>query len=224
MTRPTKRLRVLGTTLMRIAPLLFSEHFLAVVVHPTIADLQSEYSAAGASRLKRLRAQWRGYCAFWMVMLAAPFASWADPTRDEAPFASAGAVARLAVGSAVFALLALTKAMLGISVAVALIGAGALLAILIHAWYESHPTNTSTPVHRSWRSPQINFSATEVSGNIGGLIFVIGSVFVVTIGLPSVRWFLLAACGAGCLVAWRLAAWHARHPKSGLPENLIVLR
>ena len=73
-------------------------------------------------------------------------------------------------------------------------------------------------------SSQINFSSTEVAGNIGGLIFVVGSVFIVAIGLPSVIWFLFAATIAGCILAWALVTWHTRHPKRGLPENLIVLR
>ena len=223
MTRRFSGPRVRGTTLLKIASLLFSERYVSAVVQPTIADLQSEYAAAGASRVKRLRAQWHGYCAFWIVTLVAPFASWAAPTGGDVPVASAGLVGHLAVASTVFALLALTRAMLGISGAV-VTAAGALLAILIHAWYERHPSDTPTPVDRTQRSPQINFSSTEVAGNSGGVIFVIGSVLVVSLGLPSARWFLLAGAIAGCLVAWRLAAWHARHPKWGLPENRIVLR
>jgi hypothetical protein len=223
MTRLTNGPRVPGTTLLKIASLLFNEHFVSAVVHPTIADLQSEFAAAGASRVKRLRAQWRGYRAFWVVTVVAPFASWAAPTGNEAPVASAHAVRHLAVGSTLLTFLALTRAMLGIS-AVVLTAAGALVAILIHAWYERHPSDTPAPVERTWRTPQINFSSTEVAGNIGGLIFVVGSLLVVSLGLPSVLWFLSAGAVAGCFLAWRLAAWHARHPKWGLPENRIVLR
>ena len=102
--------------------------------------------------------------------------------------------------------------------------AGALFAILIHAWYARHPSEVPTPAEPQRGSPQINFSSTEVAGNIGGLIFVVGSVFIVAIGLPSVIWFLFAATIAGCILAWALVTWHTRHPKRGLPENLIVLR
>jgi len=70
----------------------------------------------------------------------------------------------------------------------------------------------------------INFSSTEVAGNVGGLIFVVGSVFIVVIGLPSVIWFLIAATDAGCILAWGLIAWHTKHPQYGLPGNRIVWR
>src|SRR5262245_53239270 len=102
MTRPANRPRVPGTTLLRIARLVFSERFLSAVVRPTIADLQSEVAAAGHSRGRRLRAHWRGYCSFWIVTLVAPFATWAEPTGNEA-VASSGVVGRLAVASTIFA-------------------------------------------------------------------------------------------------------------------------
>ena len=222
MTRSANGPRVPGTILLKIAPRLFSERFVSAVVQPTIADLQSEVAAAGASRVRRVQALWRGYCAFWILPLAAPFASWAAPAGTDAAVASAG-VGRFAVGTTVLTLLALTRTMLGVSVAVLAL-AGPLCAILIHAWYERHPSHIATPAERSWRSPQINLSSTEVPGNAGGLIFVVGSLLIVTIGLPSVLWFLLAATAAGVVLAWRLIDWYARHPHWGLPENHIVLR
>jgi hypothetical protein len=223
MTRSKNGRRAPGTILLRIAPRLFSDRFVSAVVEPTIADLQSEVAAAGESRFKRLRAQWHGYCAFWMLTLVAPFASWADTNENDTAVAYRGVAGRLAAGATVFALLALTKAMLGVSVAV-LAAAGALVAILIHAWYERHPSDIPTPIERTWRTPQINFSSTDVGGNAGGLIFVVGTVLIVSVGLPPVLWFLLAGTVGGCFLAWRLVEWHTRHPKRGLPENLIVLR
>src|SRR6185295_19522978 len=101
--------------------------------------------------------------------------------------------------------------------------AGAVFAILIHAWYARHPSDVPIPTEPQRRFPQINFSSTEVAGNIGGLIFVVGSVFVVSIGLPSVIVFLFAATVTGCVLAWALVSWHTSHPKRGLPENQIVL-
>ena len=222
MTRSTNGPRAPGTTLLKIAPRVFSEHFVSAVVQPTIADLQSEVAAAGESRVKRLHAQWRGYCAFWILTLVAPFASWAAPTGNNAAV-GLGVVGRLTVGATVFTLLALTKPMLGVSVAVLAL-AGALFAILIHAWYERHPCDIPTPADRTWRSPQINFSSTEIAGDIGGLIFVVGSVFIVAVGLPSVIWFMFAATVAGCFLAWGLVSWYTSHPKWGLPENRIILR
>ena len=102
--------------------------------------------------------------------------------------------------------------------------AGTLFAIMIHAWYDRHPSDIPTPTESQRLSPQINFSSTEVAGDIGGLIFVVGSVFIVAVGLPSVIWFMFAGTVAGCFLAWGLVSWYTSHPKWGLPENRIILR
>ena len=223
MTGSTSSPRVPGTTLLKIARLLFNEHLLSAVVHPTIADLQREIPDAGPNGLKRLRAEWRGCCAFWTLTLVAPFASWASPVAEAGAVAFPDAIARLAVGSIVVALLAVVGPVLGAWVAV-VTAVGALFAILIHAWYDRHPSDIPTSAEAQRRAPQINFSSTEVAGNIGGLIFVVGSVFIVVVGVPSVIWFLFAATVAGCFLAWVLVAWHRSHPTRRLPENRIVLR
>lgn len=189
-----------GTTLLKIAPLLFNEHFIASVVRPTLADLQSEFAAAEAGRAKRLRVLCHGYAAFWTVMFLAPFASWSDNRADLA-------TARLAVGSAVVALLMVITFGAWTALVVA---AGTLVAFLLHAWHERHPSEIAVSSERRWRSPQINFSSTDVGGNAGGLIFVVGSVLIISLGLPSVFWFLLTGALASGLVAWGLVVWHRR--------------
>jgi hypothetical protein len=213
MTRP----RIPGTVLLKIAPVLFSERFVSAVVRPTIADLQSEALAAGSDRVKRLRALGRGYCAFWACVLVAPFASWAAPT----PPVDGLAVSRAVIGALIIASVAVP--VLGAWVAL-LAATGALVAILIHAWYERHPSRLPGPSDTPSPSPQINFSSTQVGGNVGGLIFVVGSLLIVSVGLPSVFWFLLAGSVAACFLAWGLVAWHTRHPRRGLPESRITLR
>jgi hypothetical protein len=223
MTGSTNRRHVPGTTLLRIAALLFNEHLLSAVVEPTIADLQREIADAGPSRVKRLSAQWRGYCAFWRLIVAAPFASPPAPAGDAGAVAFPDAIARLAIGSIVFLLLAAFGPLLGVWIG-GVTAAGALFAIVIHAWYERHPSEMPIPTQSQRYSPQINFSSTEIAGNIGGLIFAVGSVFIVVVGLPSVILFLVAATMAGCVLAWGLAAWHTAHPKYGLPENRILWR
>jgi len=223
MTGSTDGPRAPGTMLLKIARFLFSEPLLTAVVQPTIADLQREIADAGPSRIGRLRAAWRGYCAFWTLALLGPFVSWRSPSNDAGIAAFPDALARLAIGSIALALIAMASPVLGAWVAV-VAAAGALFAIVIHGWYGRHPSNLPTPTEPQRRTPQINFSSTEVAGNIGGLIFVVGSVFIVVVGLPSVIWFLSAGTIAGCLLAWGLVAWHTSHPKRGLPENRIVLR
>ena len=223
MTGANGHQRAPGTTLLKIASLLFSDHVLSTVVQPTIADLQREVAKAGPGGATRLRARWRGYRAFWTVMLVAPFVPWPSPADDAGAVAFPEAISRLAVGSIVVTLLLTVGPVLGAWVA-AVTAVGTLCAILIHAWYVRHPTDLPVPRGSQRRMPQINFSSTDVADNIGGLIFVVGSVFIVVIGVPSVIWFLSAATLAGCCVAWALVAWHTSHPKSGLPKNQIVLR
>ena len=223
MTGSGKDPHLYGATLLKIAGLLFDDSVLSTISAPTIADLQREIADAGSDRIKRLRAKWRGYGAFWTLMLIAPFASWTATPSQAGAVAFPDAVARLASASILLALLALAGPMLAVWMAVVL-AAGAVVAMVIHAWHKRHPSNIPTPDAPQRRSPQINFSSTEVAGNIGGLIFAVGSVFIVVIGLPSVMWFLFGATIAGCGVAWGLVTWHASHPKRGLPENRMVLR
>jgi hypothetical protein len=223
MTAMTSGPRLPGTFLLKMARLLFDEHTLSTIVQPTISDLQREIASAGPDGLERLRARWRGYLAFWSVMLVAPFASWSSPAENAGAIAFPDAVARLAVGSILVALLVIVGPVFGVWVAV-MTAVGTLFAILIHAWYDRHPSDLPAPDEPQRRTPQINFSSTEVAGNMGGLIFAVGSVFIVAIGLPSVIWFLFAATVSGGFFAWALLAWHTNHPKHGLPENQIVLR
>lgn len=210
-----------GTTLLKIAPLLFTDEIVETVVQPTIADLQSEVAAAGSDRRARLRAQCRGYLAFWSIVFAAPFAP-GTATTQEVTMAPRLAIGRIALVSIAIALLVIVPA-LGIWLAVG-IAAGALVAAVIHSWNKRHPSDVPTPDETPARSPQINFSSTEVEGNIGGLIFALGSVVIVSLALPWVVWFLVVATVAGCFLAWGLVTWHLRHPKAGLPESPIVLR
>jgi hypothetical protein len=223
MTRSANSRRMPGATLLRIARLLFRDDLMAAVVQPTISDLQREVAAAGPNRVARLRARWRGYVAFWLVTLVVPFASWPAPAGADGAAAFRDAAARAVVIFGVLTLFAVVHPVFGAGIAIVPL-TGTLVAIVIHAWYQRHPSRLPDPNEEPRRRPEIDFSSTEVAGNIGGLIFVIGSVLVVVVGLPSVFWFMLAGTIAGCALAWGLAAWHTSHPKSGLPANPIVLR
>ena len=57
--------------------------------------------------------------------------------------------------------------------------------------------------------PGINFSRLEVGGDLGGLIFVVGTIFTVVGGLPEARPFFAAALAGGILVAAVMFWWHA---------------
>lgn len=67
--------------------------------------------------------------------------------------------------------------------------------------------NRNLPLH-----PGINYSKTDVGGDIGGAVFAIGSVVVTLIGVPALRSFLFASLGAGIAFAFALHAWFQHHP------------
>ena len=216
MTGTTGGPRLAGTTLLKIARLLLNEHLISTVVQPTLSDLQREIADAGPSGRKRLRARWRGYCAFWTMMLVAPFAS-SSPAQDVGAVAFPDAVARLAVGSILVSTLAVAGPMLGAWVAV-IAAVGTLFAILIHAWYARHPSDLPVPTEPQRRFPQINFSSTEVAGNIGGLIFVVGSVFIVATR-PAVSDLVSVRCD-GHRMCSRVGARHlAYEPSEARPAG-----
>ena len=226
MTGANGRPRLPGSTLLALARLLFAEPLRSSVVEPTISDLQHEMAEAGQSRVRRLRARWRGYGAFARLILVGLFAT---PVLSETVPAGGGVmtitdlVERLARRAILLTLLVVAGLVLrGWLTVVAVVGA--VLAVVIHAWNRQRPSDMPTHDDVSPRAPQINFSSTEVAGNVGGLIFAVGSVFIVAIGVPSLIWFLLGALVAACVLAWGLISWHTNHPTSGLPENRIVLR
>ncbi len=126
-----------GTWLLKIAPLVFNERFIEIVVRPTIADLQSEVAAAGSNHAKRFRVRCRGYAAFWTLMFVAPFASWSEERANVA--------SGLAAGSVVVTLLTVVT----LGPWTALVAAGAtLVALLLHGWYERHPSEIARAARR----------------------------------------------------------------------------
>jgi hypothetical protein len=77
---------------------------------------------------------------------------------------------------------------------------GALLAIVLHR-ISLHHREPATSVTLD-KMPTIDIAAIHVGGDAGGLIFVLGSVVILALGLPTLRWFLIASV----LVASILAA------------------
>jgi hypothetical protein len=58
----------------------------------------------------------------------------------------------------------------------------------------------------------INFSSLEVEADLGGLVFMVGSVACLLIGLPMARVLFGGAVGGGAILAVGIAWWHGRHP------------
>ena len=233
MTRLTPQRGLPGLRLLALARLIFDESVLNTVVHPTIADLQRELRDAGSNRSARLGAMWRGYRAFWTLVLFAPFAFWGAPMPGRAPIAFPDLAARIAVTFIALTLVTLNDSALGIWAATVAVG-GTCFAVAIHRWNSRHPLAVAIPAAlmtprgphllRPHLFPEINMSAIPVGGDVGGMLFVLGSMLVVLTGLPIVRLFLLVAVVLGGLCAWALVAWHARHPLRLHPENQLLLR
>ena len=89
--------------------------------------------------------------------------------------------------------------------ALAALVAGTLLSVALHRYAGLDPGSPSPD-----RLVGINIASIRVGGDTGGLIFVLGSIAVVMLGLPSVRWFLLASVAAGVTVAVVRIAWRDR--------------
>jgi hypothetical protein len=219
--RPSNRTP--GAWLLAIGRLIFAQSVMDTVVRPTVADLQRELRDAGPSRRRRAAVRWRGYLAFWTLALIAPFAFWGAPVPGRAPIAFPDLLARIAVTVILLTLATVGGSALSIWTLVAGIG-GTVFAVVLHGWYNRHPSSVAVPESAGFRHPEINMSSIPVGGNAGGLLFVCGSTAAVLAGLPMARWFMFVALSLGVLLAWALMAWHASHPMSGLPQNRIVLR
>lgn len=86
------------------------------------------------------------------------------------------------------------------SFAFAALVAGLLLSIPLHR-------HTDDPGCESgdYRQIGINVARIHVGGDAGGLITVLGSISILALGLPMLRWFLLASLVAATIVAAALA-------------------
>lgn len=88
--------------------------------------------------------------------------------------------------------------------------AGIATSVWLHWWYRRHPAflTRSGPDRRPH---MLNISAIHVGGDAAGLAFVVGCVVIFTMGLPPLRWFVVAsallAVGFAAAVIW----WHRTH-------------
>ena len=86
--------------------------------------------------------------------------------------------------------------------------AGALLSVVLHRW----TADPSSGFAVSDRLTPINFASIHVGGDAGGLIFVLGSVAILGLGLPTLRWFLIASVIVAVAVAIGRITWTSAHP------------
>ena len=85
--------------------------------------------------------------------------------------------------------------------------AGALLSVTLHRW----TADPSSGFAVTDRLTPINFASVHVGGDAGGLIFVLGSVAILGLGLPTLRWFLIASVIVAVAVAAGRIAWISAH-------------
>jgi hypothetical protein len=59
--------------------------------------------------------------------------------------------------------------------------------------------------------PAIDISRIRVGGDLGGVVFVVGIVVSMLVGLPETRGFFAGTLGAGSALAVVIAWWHRAH-------------
>jgi hypothetical protein len=85
--------------------------------------------------------------------------------------------------------------------------AGALAAVLLRRWHTRHPS--ALPYSPRTRVPEINLSRIPVAGDAAGLMFAVGGVAVVILGVPDLAWYFVSALACAALLAWGLFAWRS---------------
>ena len=94
--------------------------------------------------------------------------------------------------------------------------AGIATALWLHWWNCRHP---GWPARTPGRHPHmINISAVHVGGDAAGLAFVAGTVVIFTMGLPPLRWFVLASAVLAVGCAATIIVWRRTHSIWSQPE------
>jgi hypothetical protein len=104
----------------------------------------------------------------------------------------------------------------------AAVAGGVIMAVALRRWNTRHPSQFA-PAGRT-PGAEINLSSIPVAGDIGGLLFVIGAIITVLLGLPDIRWFVLASVVVGAVLAGGLFLWRSSRTSSLAPANSILRR
>ena len=99
--------------------------------------------------------------------------------------------------------------------------AGALAAVLLRRWHTQHPS--ALPYSPRTRVPEINLSRIPVAGDAAGLMFAVGGVAVVIIGVPDLAWYFVSALVCAALLACVLFVWRSAHGHAALQERPLGL-
>lgn len=88
--------------------------------------------------------------------------------------------------------------------------AGIATGVWLHWWYRRHPAFLARS-GTDRRPHMLNISAIHVGGDAAGLAFVVGCVVIFTMGLPPLRWFVVASALLAVLFAAIMIGWHRTH-------------
>jgi len=152
------------------------------------------------------------------VMLAIVLRVWNNHHADSRATAADPLLSLLAV-----ALFAAIWSMFGWFV-LAAVGGGVVMAVALRRWNTRHPTKYPPASDRAMPGAEINLSSIPVAGDFGGLLFVIGAIVTVLLGLPDIRWFVLASVVAGAVLAGVLFLWRSPRTATFVPANSILRR
>ena len=97
--------------------------------------------------------------------------------------------------------------------------AGVATSIWLRWWNVRHP---ATPERSATRRPQmLNISSVYIGGDAAGLAFVVGCVAIFVMGLPPLRWFVLASSILAVLFALAVIGWHRTHAVWSEPASSL---
>jgi hypothetical protein len=162
---------------------------------------------------------WFGWFAIAVIALGVVVAIALRVWHTRHPGARGGADPLLSILAV--ALFAAIWSMFGWFVLAAVAG-GVIMAVALRRWNTRHPSQFA-PAGRV-PGAEINLSSIPVAGDIGGLLFVIGAIITVLLGLPDIRWFVLASVVVGAVLAGGLFLWRSTRTTTFVQVNSILRR
>jgi hypothetical protein len=162
---------------------------------------------------------WFGWFAVAVIALGVVVAIALRVWHTRFPGARGGADPLLSI--LVVALFAAIWSMFGWFV-LSTVAGGVIMAVALRHWNTRHPSQVA-PAHRT-PGAEINLSSIPVAGDIGGLLFVISAIITVLLGLPDIRWFVLASVVAGAVLAGALFLWRSTRTATFVEVNSILRR
>ncbi len=97
--------------------------------------------------------------------------------------------------------------------------AGIGTALWLRRWNLRHP---AFPTRGPTRRPQmLQIAAVHIGGDAAGLAFVAGTVVIFVMGLPPLRWFVLASAVLAVACAATIIAWRRTHALWTPPETSL---